>query len=591
MEHLSSPPSLNTTISPDSAKQSAKQPTFTTAGTLYNPGAAQPLQPPTRRGRTLNWPTRGTQSDLSLFPRDSLAGLALKTQAGRVPPPAARPVPQYSPLQQNYDRAVSPATEQEMQILDSLGMSAPRMRSGNVPAGQLGLPSCNTSRHGDENMEEEDDDEDYEDLLGNGMLAGLTVKSLSNLASYPNPSQQRAQKALQRARMAHGVQTPVPDFAADYSVSTSVSYGSPEPTKVRPHSPSMLRVAHSDPVVLSRLQADIRNRGDPLRPVRSGQGSGFLISSKNGQKPGFLTNGGYTTTLSTGPGAPRPLTAGPPGQRQYRASTFESTIKALQVSGKPKYQWTTDEAYTFGGPRAAHLRKRVESLTASSESATSSSTSAVQQATPQPGAIAPPRRSEPKSVVAALDAMTRLRYHDTRSMEDILEYYPNAPPPHYGRKQSSRQAPQQRPPLVVPSRQPGQDGMSEEQVLERDQEIDRQFFARTNRLGKGQLESITELSSDLARRNIEHVSGKKIGDGAMDTKVVYPFITTEESNATSVAEHAKPLVNMLFCTLLTHKEEVAGQTSWQFEVPAPWQIARPSKERNPFFGNRSTVLA
>src|SRR5438034_9357410 len=32
---------------------SARQPTYTTVGSIYNPNAEKPLQPPTRRGRTI----------------------------------------------------------------------------------------------------------------------------------------------------------------------------------------------------------------------------------------------------------------------------------------------------------------------------------------------------------------------------------------------------------------------------------------------------------------------------------------------------------------------------------------------------------
>jgi len=94
-------------------------------------------------------------------------------------------------------------------------------------------------------------------------LQRINVKGLTNLASYPNPMQKAAQKALAKGRTGN--------------VASS-----------RPGTPSSFSYASSD----------IHER--PL--------------------------GGAGANTA---GAPQPLTAGPPGQRQFNQSTFRATLKAL----------------------------------------------------------------------------------------------------------------------------------------------------------------------------------------------------------------------------------------------------------------------
>lgn len=147
-------------------------------------------------------------------------------------------------------------------------------------------------------------------------LMGMNVKSLHNLASYPNPNQKKAQKALLRGAQpniqrlgwaSRGQQTPLP--------ASIRPIGSPPKTEASSQAtqgPDSLRFwddrSHSNANVSAMPTA-----------------SQAVGSSAFEQGPG-------PSTLADGPGAPRPLTAGPPGQRQYRPSTFDSTFKALQVN-------------------------------------------------------------------------------------------------------------------------------------------------------------------------------------------------------------------------------------------------------------------
>ena len=205
----------STTIGPP--RSASTQPTYTTAGTIYNPSSSQPLQPPTRRGRSAKWST-GQNSDLCLFPKTLLAGFTMQATNGSL---LATTLQQYTPLQQNYDRAVSPLSELD-HAAHFEAIQTPRMRSGNIPAPLSFLfPDKDDERDvakaklavdeyanfsNDEDADEDDDDQGMEALMN------MTVKSLNNLASYPQPEPEessegslpRSASQLGRPRLGEG---------------------------------------------------------------------------------------------------------------------------------------------------------------------------------------------------------------------------------------------------------------------------------------------------------------------------------------------------------------------------------------------------
>lgn len=228
--------------------------TYTTAGTRYNPSSSQPLQPPARRGR-MRWNLQPAASSLELFPRNFVESVQLGSGLGR-----NQTVQDYAPLQQNNDRAMSPADEAEQAnnttppvgtpaastsamssktILDSVPsfvtqedeqstdaeddhqpVAAPD--SSRSFATQSLMPSAAVS---DLNQpmevpeirqpvaaqdisqtvekaasylgsDESDTDTDTDDDTDVGVLANMPIKSLQSLASYDNPSRKKAQRVL-----------------------------------------------------------------------------------------------------------------------------------------------------------------------------------------------------------------------------------------------------------------------------------------------------------------------------------------------------------------------------------------------------------
>ncbi|KAK4682895.1 hypothetical protein QC764_120250 [Podospora pseudoanserina] len=110
--------------------EAKKQPTYTTVGSIYNPSAAAPIQAPTRRPRIRRFPQPpesplGDPFDFT----DPLRAL-LKEKSPPSPPTTAAVLKQYTPLQQNYDRALSPINEQEY-----LAMTMPpQFRRSEIPS-------------------------------------------------------------------------------------------------------------------------------------------------------------------------------------------------------------------------------------------------------------------------------------------------------------------------------------------------------------------------------------------------------------------------------------------------------------------------
>ncbi|KAI0431803.1 hypothetical protein F5Y09DRAFT_340347 [Xylaria sp. FL1042] len=244
------------------AQQSLSTPPrqYTTVGSVYNP-QPQPLQPPVRRGRTVK----------SLFPYKS------DSPAGQL---------EYTPLQQNSERAVSPDSRQERHILQKFGVVVPNIHPTSNGPGSLQSAISNnstTARYvsnraidfiADHHLMADNstmfantnaDSDNGSDGADTKPISAMNFNSLTNLASYPNPMQRAAQKLLASHRP-----NPAPGPGSQVSDSQSNPYNAePEP-------------------LLSLSETPM-----------------------------------YMASLSKVRGAPAPLTAGPPGVRQLRPTTFE----------------------------------------------------------------------------------------------------------------------------------------------------------------------------------------------------------------------------------------------------------------------------
>ncbi|KAJ2987022.1 hypothetical protein NUW58_g4737 [Xylaria curta] len=191
---------------------------YTTVGSVYNP-QPHPRQPPVRRGRTIK----------SLYPYKSES-------------PAGPSQVQYTPLQQNSDRAVSPArlysrsppstltvTNQTRRVLQKFGVAIPTVHAAGELPGRarhaddevansievLANPTVEDGSTMFANMRAESEDES--DGANTKPISAMNFNSLTNLASYPNPMQRAAQKVLASHR-------PLPTPAIGSHVSEDQSF-------------------------------------------------------------------------------------------------------------------------------------------------------------------------------------------------------------------------------------------------------------------------------------------------------------------------------------------------------------------------------
>lgn len=557
MDGLASPASntSSTTTAPTSA---SLQPTYTTAGTIYNPGSSQPLQPPTRRGRSAKWST-GQHSDLCLFPKSVLAGLTMQaTNGGRV----ATTLQQYTPLQQNYDRAISPLSESEHAAM-YVSLQTPRMRSGNTPAPLSFLfPDKDDEKDavkeklvGEElgNFSNEEDGVDDDDQ-GMDPLMNMTVKSLNNLASYPNPNQKKAQKALLR-----GARTNLGGLCSariSASPSPSLRAMSPpeEPTTDVGNRPlGLLRPSQLD--IITKIE--ISRKTTRLLPTARSPSPASNFENVDSVSTS-------STTLATGPGAPRPLTAGPPGQRQYRPSTFESTFKALHTKTQAQdLAKEESEGFAIAKQTLAHVgiddfnNLTLESLPSPSGNA-------------QPNIAKP--SPQPKSAISEILE---------GSEPDVEPARHEAPGFAWDRAlDMSWTSWRDTSPSARERYMRGTARLTPESVTARNQRIDSFWYTGSALLGKKPEEIVAESSY----RKLQHSYGV-IGDGRpKNTKTEYPPIGVEEATRTPVSEHAKPLVNMAFATLVRHVEERAVESPFQqFGTPAERLCDNSAKGNASFF--------
>ncbi|KAL7947709.1 hypothetical protein V8C42DRAFT_315350 [Trichoderma barbatum] len=163
----------------------------------------------------------------------------------------------------------------------------------------------------------------------------MTVKSLQNLASYPNPNQKDAQKVLLRGTRPKASSSL---GGGPSRLSTPFAYRNISPCGSRLSASEEVSVGFrpilSDPSAIYQRTQDRRRRSRMMASEAAASGtyhSAFetRLSTPSTNSDSTDPNPLASMHLATGPGAPKPLTAGPPGQRQYRPSTFESTFKAL----------------------------------------------------------------------------------------------------------------------------------------------------------------------------------------------------------------------------------------------------------------------
>ncbi|RYP82522.1 hypothetical protein DL769_001628 [Monosporascus sp. CRB-8-3] len=543
--------SLDTAFKSQEQQQQPSQ-IYTTVGSVYNPQAAQPLQPPARRGRTIKWPpTPHSESTHSHLPKPTLNALPYRTNISHMSqssPTTLNSFHHYSPLRQNFDRAVSPCgspaphhlLSQDSDIHLRTSMALPNMSRGNSPGAATAVGS---DKHDDTNIYSDYD----EDVEGVEHLKQMSVKTLTNLASYLNPMQKAAQKLLSRAR-------PIAAATPTYTQARQPPlYHQPSGVMGEQRSLplSSLRHTRSDPVAAASLRPErFDDNGYPNRPF--GPPPGFRAPpQKNTIGPGIQARRAPAPSASMlrGAGVPQPLTAGPPGQRHYRTSALESTVGAMQNGlrrtpgldddglmpnpynekihrGHLVYSGDGEPSPAFGSERASS-RQKVLGLDR-----------AVMLETAAMGLDKP--RGQTKSKILA----------DTLGVEEVDKWYPGGIPTEFNYDT-----------MVVPedwTRDYPLDNTHERRRVESlathmDGTI-RHFYSGADMSNRTIAEAIEEKNRRVLKRTLGVIGGEM---SKTKGKIEKPKIAVEDAIEIPAHEHVKPLLSMALQTLANLQESPA----------------------------------
>jgi hypothetical protein len=502
-----------------------KQPVYTTVGSIYNPSKTSAIQAPIRRPRPRRYPTvfpipAGAEAYTDA-PGSLLAALSLKDRDYNLSPAPRLRTPQYSPLQQNLDRAVSPRliSKRVSPGFPELGMSIPSIRSGNLPPpSTLGFNIDTIDRQSGAAFGDTDSVASEETLSS----SRIGVKGLANLASYPNPMQKAAQNKLARARIANiGLQ----------SASDSSSL-------------------HT--------------------PLEYGNGSG----------------------LSFGTGAPRPLTAGPPGQRQFRPATFDSAsrtakVEEIDISQRVSTLDHIDALEALSTLRAegppsksqstANNQFPVNDYTGSVATRDNSRSShhmaySIREAVlaPQPGVAQPPIPAAAKSDLETRNWSARddrsWVTRDTLPVSDIGKYYPRGLAKDY----------------TAASQQSISDA-SDPKL-----ELSRRFYAGTEGLVRNTNRVVHEHDVGYHKNRIGVIGeGRSRHQRDGPDRVQQEFIDVQDANRMEDSLHAEPLLNMMLEALLRYQEGPRPSNSTSMGLPTVFVPADPAWVDDSQGGNKS----
>ncbi|KAG5926058.1 hypothetical protein E4U42_003692 [Claviceps africana] len=374
-----------------SSAAASKQPTYTTAGTIYKPSSSQPLQPPTRRGRSIKWPIGNSShtSDLALLPMAALS--ELKTSASN----SYMAMQQYTPLQQNYDRAISPLDSQEhlhakttadipdrqlsntsnspsISTSDFRVRERPMRKEREVFIGHSSDGEDGDNEAGADNDDDDDDNDD--DDVNNNALKNLPVQSLKHLASYSNPTQKAAQKAFQRgARTRPFVLGSSMSSASSSSPSALASLNIPDGSSDGGQGSGTKHLLTTETYTRKRARRDdlskldggfssTRNSTPVAGPSVPPRAKSAGTETSQGSRMQFLSKN-----------APLPLTAGPPGQRQFRPMNVEKGLRALSLQ-PPTLNCDTEEEGAFSNTNLGLRNRGLEYFYEALELTTTSST-------------------------------------------------------------------------------------------------------------------------------------------------------------------------------------------------------------------------
>ncbi|KAI1391922.1 uncharacterized protein F4822DRAFT_388910 [Hypoxylon trugodes] len=367
----------------------------------------------------------------------------------------------------------------------------------------------------------------------NEALNQMPTKTLTNLASYPNPMKKQAQKILSRARQL----PPMPHQSSDLTQENRVA--------ARPPTLGAGRNARSDPVGMENLlqSGGIDDHGLHHQPFGTPKPNTGAYSRESDT---------YPAVLSKGPGAPLPLTAGPPGQRQFQPSAFTQPANNAQQRSfeNPRgFDFIDDNARRLRTHSSFESQQTVRppqepSLAHPSENASLAQKSA--WSVFQTSSLGKARARENSGGV---------RVTDTLTYEQALKFFPNGVPADFDR--NTKSIPDNWVDLRLQE-------IAAEERKKREQTITQQsltaqashraklyndFYAGRNMTNN----DVQTVHHELYSRD-DSPNGSASSEKAKQSKenIAGRYISVEEANKIPTPEHAEPLLSMLVQSLARH---------------------------------------
>jgi len=385
------------------------------------------------------------------------------------------------------------------------------MRAGNLPPPGFGLGT--SDRQGRATTEEGDS------IVPDDTLATcrITVKSLTNLASYPNPAQKQAREMLAKARTANPGSLPA--------------------------NPGSLPA--TAPLPPRGASAPGKDR------VRSAGSSAI--------------------------GTPLPLTAGPPGQRQFRPSTFEGAARAIAmgfdmdntlaqpVAGPDERRPGIPQSTPYGAGVNQFLDREYCRSPEVSDPLMGDYEESFTTSDCEPVSTAPPGRGLPDAqshmTAGHSPTLTKIEErripYDTCTKEQVAKFFPHRFPDDFGLNSASSMT--ERYPYT---RRSSQD--RERLADERRATVDARFYAQARAWEKN-VEQVAREHDSRPPKNRVGV----IGDGRErfrtalagktndNDKVQLTHLSVQQANELHDSAHVEPLLGMGFATMLRRKEELS----------------------------------
>ncbi|AEO65046.1 uncharacterized protein THITE_2111589 [Thermothielavioides terrestris NRRL 8126] len=344
------------------------------------------------------------------------------------------------------------------------------------------------------------------------LTSRITVKSLTNLASYSNPMQKAAQKALARARTAN------------------------------------------------------------LGVHRAEASSQFLSPGSDVSKDRLP--GTYRPTPGAA-GPPQPLTAGPPGHRPYKPSSLEAASRIPHLDGQSvQAPLKTTTTTTTSGSQSRSPPMGLPYTIASSVLATIDDDDKV-EGTIQPGPFRfdetnhgslpynqpeltgyrHPPTEIPSETTATSVEHAKPKIHDTLPPERIEKYYPRGFPHNYvGRHQPVKEDGYMSFPTMN-----GQ--LAQKACPEQVNRIHQNFYAGSKAFTK-KLDSLVgdnnnrclESKVGIIGEERERLRGSNIEKFGADGEIQSQFLSVEEANRMNGSDATRPLIELALATLLGYKE-------------------------------------